>query len=288
MNANKAGPPPHSTQTDNDLCSNSTPTSAPNAVSSLSGAAPNFTPTQPTEPPVAVARNDSHVEETHDYATPYKIVGISDDQAGEDQTERYNSEFNLFYDDFTPIDHSVIVEDRRSSLSRNDLDPLDKNGHQRTYGFKKPKLTEEELALKMAQIQIKNAKLSAAHARAEADVSSFVQREALTTELSGQSEIAERQNRQWLMGERERNRIRKLKATESREWDANKSEEDTDKDGRPHQKFQPSSCMWEQRSHRFLDSKTSRPKIEGLSSNSERISSWASQVEAAECNKRIG
>lgn len=101
-----------------------------------------------------------------------------------------------------------------------------------TGGLRKPKLTEEELAEKMAQIQIKNASLTAAHARAEADAASFAQREQQAKQVSEQRKKEERRDRQQMMGERERNRQRKLKAMEGREWDAEKQEDDFRKGGK--------------------------------------------------------
>lgn len=103
---------------------------------------------------------------------------------------------------------------------------------QATGGVRKPKLTEEELAEKMAAIQIKNASLTAAHARAEADAASFAQREAQAKQQATQRQKEERRDRQQMMGERERNRMRKLKAMEGREWDAEKNEDDFSKGGR--------------------------------------------------------
>ncbi|CAK4031243.1 Hypothetical predicted protein [Lecanosticta acicola] len=103
---------------------------------------------------------------------------------------------------------------------------------QGTGGVRKPKLTEEELAEKMAKIQIKNASLTAAHARAEADAASFAQREQQAKQVSEQRKKEERRDRQQMMGEREKNRQRKLKAMEGREWDAEKQEDDFHKGGR--------------------------------------------------------
>ncbi|KAF7185274.1 hypothetical protein HII31_13549 [Pseudocercospora fuligena] len=99
-------------------------------------------------------------------------------------------------------------------------------------GLRKPKLTEEELAEKMARIQIKNASLTAAHARAEADAASFAEREQQAKQIAEQRKKEERRDRQQMMGEREKNRQRKLKAMEGREWDAEKREDDFGKGGR--------------------------------------------------------
>lgn len=101
-----------------------------------------------------------------------------------------------------------------------------------TGGVRKPKLTETELAEKMAQIQIKNASLTAAHARAEADAASFAEREQQEKAQSAQRAKEERRDRQQMMGERERNRLRKLKALEGREWDMEKNEDDFSKGGK--------------------------------------------------------
>ena len=109
--------------------------------------------------------------------------------------------------------------------------PSVRGDRQATGGIAKPKLTEEELAEKMARIQIKNATLTAAHARAEADAASFAQREEQAKQVSAQRQKEERRDRQQMMGERERNRMRKLKAMEGREWDAEKNEADFQKGG---------------------------------------------------------
>lgn len=95
-----------------------------------------------------------------------------------------------------------------------------------TGGVRKPKLTEDELAQKMAQISLKNADLTAAHARAEADAASFAHREQQAKHVAEQRRKEERRDRQQMMGEREKNRLRKLKAMEGREWDAEKQEGD--------------------------------------------------------------
>ncbi|PNS21870.1 hypothetical protein CAC42_468 [Sphaceloma murrayae] len=91
-----------------------------------------------------------------------------------------------------------------------------------TGGNARTKLTEEELAAKISAIQLKNASLEAAHARAQADADSFAQRE---NEASKRRQ-EERRDRQQMMGEREKNRQRKLKAQEGREWDSEKRDED--------------------------------------------------------------
>jgi hypothetical protein len=104
-----------------------------------------------------------------------------------------------------------------------------------TGGIRKPKLSEAELEARMAAIQIKNASLTAAHARAEADAASFAEREeaarAATSIQAEQKRKVERRDRQQMMGERERNRMRKLKVMGGREWDSEKREEDFERGG---------------------------------------------------------
>lgn len=99
-----------------------------------------------------------------------------------------------------------------------------------TGGLRKPKLSEQELAEKMSRISLKNEKLAAAHARAEADAADFAERE----EVAAKRRQEERRERQQMMGEREKNRLRKLKAVGGREWDAEKPE-DADAFGGPRQ-----------------------------------------------------
>ena len=90
-------------------------------------------------------------------------------------------------------------------------------------------MTDTELAERLASIKLKNAAREEAHRRAEADEASFQQREQ--QELVKRKE--ERQNRQIMEGERERNRLRKMKALGGREWDAEKQEADMVGDRRP-------------------------------------------------------
>ncbi|KAL4865595.1 hypothetical protein BDV12DRAFT_174408 [Aspergillus spectabilis] len=90
-----------------------------------------------------------------------------------------------------------------------------------TGGVKKPKLTEEELSRRIAAARENAAKKAAAHARAEADQASFMERE----KVAEKKRREERQNRRVMDTERERNRIRKLEALNGREWDADKPEE---------------------------------------------------------------
>ncbi|KAL2832702.1 hypothetical protein BJY01DRAFT_253811 [Aspergillus pseudoustus] len=90
-----------------------------------------------------------------------------------------------------------------------------------TGGVKKPKLTEEELSQRMAAARENAAKKAAAHARAQADQASFMERE----KIAEKKRREERANRRVMDTERERNRLRKLEALGGREWDADKPEE---------------------------------------------------------------
>lgn len=132
----------------------------------------------------------------------------------------------------------------RNNQDRNNAEPRPKNGIEQqpaaataeaskpatnavrgdrtaTGGLRKPKLSEQELAEKMSRISLKNEKLAAAHARAEADAANFAERE----EAASKRRQEERRDRQQMMGEREKNRLRKLKAIGGREWDAEKPDD---------------------------------------------------------------
>ncbi|KAF7591127.1 hypothetical protein BBP40_001966 [Aspergillus hancockii] len=91
-----------------------------------------------------------------------------------------------------------------------------------TGGIKKPKLTEEELSQRIAAAKENAARKAAAHARAEADQASFLERE----KVAEAKRREERQARRVMDNERERNRQRKLQALNGREWDSQKQEED--------------------------------------------------------------
>ncbi|KAL5358493.1 hypothetical protein BJX96DRAFT_146688 [Aspergillus floccosus] len=90
-----------------------------------------------------------------------------------------------------------------------------------TGGIKKPKLTEEELSRRIAAARENAAKVAAAHARAEADQASFLERE----KVAAAKRREELQHRRVMDSERERNRQRKLQAQTGREWDADKQDE---------------------------------------------------------------
>jgi hypothetical protein len=92
-------------------------------------------------------------------------------------------------------------------------------------------LTEDELNAKLANMRIKNEARESAHARAEADKGNFEAREAVMQKQDverkkalAEKQKADRQNRQQMMGEREKNRQRKLNAQGGREWDFEKEE----------------------------------------------------------------
>ena len=100
-----------------------------------------------------------------------------------------------------------------------------------TGGPKRERLTEEELNAKIQAAKTKAEERTAAYERAEADQASFEAREALAAQkmVERRKQLAEkakadRQNRQVMMGERERNRQRKLQAVKGREWDLEKEE----------------------------------------------------------------
>lgn len=95
-----------------------------------------------------------------------------------------------------------------------------------TGGLQKPKLTADELEAKMKTMSLRSVELTERHKRAEADRASFDKREEVAKEVAKQKSKEERRDRQQMMGEREKNRLRKLKAMEGREWDAEKQEED--------------------------------------------------------------
>jgi hypothetical protein len=78
------------------------------------------------------------------------------------------------------------------------------------------------LSKRIAAAKENAAKKAAAHARAEADQASFLEREQVAAEKRRQ-ELA---NRRVMDNEREQNRQRKLKAVGGREWDSQKQEED--------------------------------------------------------------
>ncbi len=92
------------------------------------------------------------------------------------------------------------------------------------------KLTEDELVARMSAIALKNASLTAAHARASADEASFHAREAHAARRAAD----ERASRSAMLGERERNAQRKMRALQGREWDKEKGEQNVDleRDGR--------------------------------------------------------
>ncbi|OJD19302.1 hypothetical protein AJ78_00751 [Emergomyces pasteurianus Ep9510] len=97
-----------------------------------------------------------------------------------------------------------------------------------TGGVKKPKLTEHELTERIKTAKLRAAERAAAHARAEADEASFLERERVAAEKRRE----EMQNRRVMNGERERNRQRKLDAQTRREWDVEKSAEEFAASGR--------------------------------------------------------
>ncbi|KAL9098359.1 MAG: hypothetical protein Q9163_005972 [Psora crenata] len=96
-----------------------------------------------------------------------------------------------------------------------------------TGGLAKPKLTEEELSAKLAAARLNNERRAEAHRLAEADEASFQQREA----KANMRRREEGRARRVMDMERERNRVRKLKGMDGREWDEGKEEQSGDKSG---------------------------------------------------------
>lgn len=74
----------------------------------------------------------------------------------------------------------------------------------------------------MAAAKENAAKKAAAHARAEADQASFMERE----QIAAKKRREELASRRVMDKEREQNRQRKLKAQTGREWDSEKREDD--------------------------------------------------------------
>lgn len=97
-----------------------------------------------------------------------------------------------------------------------------------TGGIRKAKLTEDELSEKLAAMKIKNAALVAAHEASIADAESFEAREAIAAQRRREEGV----KRKELLGEREKNRIRKLKAQQGREWDVGKEEREEERGSR--------------------------------------------------------
>ncbi|GAB7349456.1 hypothetical protein MBLNU459_g8557t1 [Dothideomycetes sp. NU459] len=169
------------------------------------GAAPSA-PEEPATSAIAPAAPSSAVPQPAVEATPASTLGAPD-VAEETQTQaevQPSSAPTTSIPTSTP--HTNAVRGDRTA----------------TGGLRKPKLTDEELTEKMNRISLKNASLVAAHERAEADAASFAERE----QVAAQRRKEERRDRQQLLDEREKNRLRKLKASTGREWDSEKHEDD--------------------------------------------------------------
>ena len=91
-----------------------------------------------------------------------------------------------------------------------------------TGGIRKPKLTEDELSARLEAVKLNNAKREEAHRLAEADEASFQHREQQAQVKRREESAAKRVQDD----EREKNRLRKLKAQGGREWDEDKVEQD--------------------------------------------------------------
>lgn len=253
-------------------------------TTSLSAAAPTFSPASPAPPPPDVSTEDDFAQ------TGAAQEDLFSDVVPVDESMRVRSDDDLFADDFTPVAQPVVEQQpspapapthgpppkgdglrergrggrgrgrgggaskqgpidpgqNKPSTDREAVEPPEnaptgprkesipsvRGDRRATGGVKKPKLTEDELAEKMARIKLKNAELNAAHERAEADAASFAHRESQAKQEAAEKAKAERRDRQQMMGERERNRARKLKAMEGREWDLDKQQEDFERGGR--------------------------------------------------------
>ncbi|PWY83744.1 hypothetical protein BO94DRAFT_113646 [Aspergillus sclerotioniger CBS 115572] len=112
----------------------------------------------------------------------------------------------------------ITSSDPKAAGAEGPRVPAVRGDRSATGGIKK--LTEEELSRRIAAAKENAAKKAAAHARAEADQASFLEREKVAEEKRRQ----ERQHRRVMDNERERNRLRKLNALNGREWDAEKKE----------------------------------------------------------------
>lgn len=99
-----------------------------------------------------------------------------------------------------------------------------------TGGIRKPKLTEDELSARLEAVKLNNAKREEAHRLAEADEASFQHREQ-QAQVKRREESAAKKVQD---AEREKNRLRKLKAQGGREWDEDKVEQEP-RDGRASQ-----------------------------------------------------
>ncbi|KAA8910050.1 hypothetical protein FN846DRAFT_940476 [Sphaerosporella brunnea] len=100
-------------------------------------------------------------------------------------------------------------------------------------GIQKPKLTDKELAARMEQVKLNNARLTARAQKVAEDETSFQHLEeqrkaqdAVKRQQEKKKRIEAEKNRRELDEEREKNRQRKLKAVQNREWDSEKKEED--------------------------------------------------------------
>ncbi|KAJ5129482.1 uncharacterized protein N7515_005521 [Penicillium bovifimosum] len=113
-------------------------------------------------------------------------------------------------------------EEQSSNGAEAQRVPAVRGDRSATGGLRKPKLTEAELSKRIAAAKENALKKAAAHARAEADQASFMERE----QEAAKKRREEAAHRQLMDNEREQNRQRKLKAQTGREWDSQKREED--------------------------------------------------------------
>ncbi|PYI36601.1 hypothetical protein BP00DRAFT_110566 [Aspergillus indologenus CBS 114.80] len=168
-------------------------------------------------------RGDSNVRNNHNHHN-HKTAAESPVEGGEDSNKSPVEEATTT----TPpaASGAVAAETEQPAGEKPAAEgprvPAVRGDRSATGGIKKPKLTEEELSRRIAAAKENAAKVAAAHARAEADQASFLEREKVAEEKRRQ----ERVQRRVMDNERERNRQRKLQAFAGREWDAQKKEED--------------------------------------------------------------
>lgn len=130
----------------------------------------------------------------------------------------------------TAVDQDVSL-DASGTQSKVSKAPAVRGDRTNTGGVRQPKLSEEELAAKVAAAKAKSQWRAAAHARAQADADDFAERERVEhvrrteeAKLAQMKRAQDEAQARYLGQERERNRVRKLGAQTGREWDAQKDD----------------------------------------------------------------
>jgi hypothetical protein len=122
-----------------------------------------------------------------------------------------------------PKDSNVNNPARANPATNDEGRVISVYGHRSsTAPFKPTKKTEADIVELMKAMQLKNAARSKAHARAEKDRASFLQREQQAA--AKRAEVRNAIHEQDM--ERAKNRERKIKAQRGREWDSEKQESD--------------------------------------------------------------